>query len=302
MTRYTLAVTWEDGRTERHPVPEPGAGPEIMATGVPVITLGPVASGIGPERIPVYRPDGPTVAVCEVWGPEYPGIVLHEDTADSDLDVTPLAVGFDLRREGIAVVLPASARVVRFDLAGETHTAIGDRATLRAALEAAGYTVEADADRDTYLARFGTRTEAVCFEERVLAIGSDFLPAHAIAVRDGAEPSPKYWAWLCDQHAAVETEAQVEPSPSPRPADTMRPLADQIRTASERLREAQAEHLAGWCDLFTALGRALQPAASNDTAETRRWLIEAESAEYDLRGDCDETGRVVEAIDGAVTS
>ena len=298
MSRYTLLVTWEDGRTERHPVPEPGAGPEIMATGAPVITLGPVASGIGPERIPVYRPDGPTIAVCAVWGPEWPGIVATEDTAESDLDVTPLAVGFDLRREGIAVVLPASARVVRFDLGGETHTAIGDRATLRAALEAAGYVVEADADRDAYLARFGTKTEAARFEEQVLAIGSEFLPAYAIAVRDGAEPSPKYWAWLCDQHAAVETEAQAEPSPEPRP--TSRPLADRIRTASERLREHHAAQLAEWHDLAIALGRAMQAAASNDTAETRRWLIEAETFEYDLLGSCDETGRVVETIDGTV--
>lgn len=227
MTRHTLIVTWQDGRTERHSVPELGA----------VITLGPCASGIGPERIPVYRADGPTIAVAEVWGDEIPAIVAHEDTAESDLDVTPLAVGFD----------------------GEPG-------------------------RDAYLARFGTKTDAVRFEERVLAIGSEFLPPPARAVRDGAEPSPEYWAWLCDQHAAVETE--------PSPTDTMRPLADQIRTATERVRERHAEQLARWVDCYVASGRALEAASRGDRAAALAYVEAAADVEYDLCGDCDTFGDV----------
>lgn len=60
--------------------------------------------------------------------------------------------------------------------------------------------------RGVYLARFGTQVEAVKFEERVLSIGSEFLPAFAVAVRDGAEPTAEYWEWLIAQHQAVTSE------------------------------------------------------------------------------------------------
>jgi hypothetical protein len=275
MTRYTLAVTWADGRTERHRVPELGA----------VITMGPVASGIGPERFPVHRADGPTIAVAEVWGAEIPAIVASEDTGEPDLDVTPLSVGFDLRAQGMAVALPAGTRVVRFDRGGAAHTAIGDRATLRAALTAAGYTLEAEPDRETYLARFGSRVEAVRFEEQVLGIGSEFLPPCAVAVRDGAEPSAEYWRWLIGQHAAVEAEA-------PQATDTTRPLADQVRTAIERVRERQAGQLATWSDLYVSAGRALEAASRGDRGAALAHIEAAADSEYEVCGDCETMGQI----------
>jgi len=61
----------------------------------------------------------------------------------TDLDVTPLSVGFDLRVQHLAVVLPPEARSVRYDEHGETTTATGTTEELTACLEAAGYEVAA---------------------------------------------------------------------------------------------------------------------------------------------------------------
>lgn len=40
---------------------------------------------------------------------------------------------------------------------------------------------------------------ALEFEGQALSIGSEFLPEHARAVRDGGEGTPEYWAWLIEQ-------------------------------------------------------------------------------------------------------
>lgn len=84
--------------------------------------------------------------------------------------------------------------------------------------------------------------------------------------------------------------------------ETTRPLPDRIRTATERMREAQAAVLADWADLYVSLGRAAQAADMGDTAQARHWLREAETCEYGLIGNCDETGAVIEALDAEVSS
>lgn len=60
--------------------------------------------------------------------------------------------------------------------------------------------------RAAYLARFGTETAAARFEERMLALAPELLPACALAARDGAEPTPEYFGWLIAQHEAVTSE------------------------------------------------------------------------------------------------
>ena len=71
------------------------------------------------------------------------GTAREESTDDPDLDVTPLSVGFDLRVQHMAVVLPPDARSVRYDEHGDTATVTGTTEELTACLEAAGYEVVA---------------------------------------------------------------------------------------------------------------------------------------------------------------
>jgi hypothetical protein len=56
-----------------------------------------------------------------------------------------------------------------------------------------------DMTRDDYITLAGTEAAAMRYEDAVLSIGSEFLPPFARAVRDGAEGSEAYWAWLCEQ-------------------------------------------------------------------------------------------------------
>lgn len=53
--------------------------------------------------------------------------------------------------------------------------------------------------RESYLDRFVSARVAIEFEHAVLSVGSEFLPPEARHVRDGGEPSPAYWEWLCSQ-------------------------------------------------------------------------------------------------------
>jgi hypothetical protein len=53
--------------------------------------------------------------------------------------------------------------------------------------------------REAFVGLFPSPREAQAFEACILGIGSEFLSAGAIAVRDGAEPSAEYWAWLAGQ-------------------------------------------------------------------------------------------------------
>ncbi len=132
-SHYSLHVMWASGREEWIAVPELGA----------TVRLGDARDG-EPMRIPVYRADGPTIAVCEVFGDEIPTIVAVDDSGDPDLDLTPLSIGFDPRVHRMSVVLPTSARRVRYDKAGETREAIGTTEDLVSILEMADYTVEVE--------------------------------------------------------------------------------------------------------------------------------------------------------------
>lgn len=55
--------------------------------------------------------------------------------------------------------------------------------------------------RTQFLAQFATPADAIAFEDETLSIGSEFLPACAIAVRNGGEPTSDYYAWLLSQVA-----------------------------------------------------------------------------------------------------
>jgi len=48
---------------------------------------------------------------------------------------------------------------------------------------------------------------ALDFEIECLSVGSEYLPACAIAVRDEHVESPEYWAWLIGQLDAAQSEA-----------------------------------------------------------------------------------------------
>jgi hypothetical protein len=49
---------------------------------------------------------------------------------------------------------------------------------------------------ETYRNRFPTLADAIEYEERVLSIGREFLPACAIAVLDGGKATAAYWRFL----------------------------------------------------------------------------------------------------------
>jgi len=64
------------------------------------------------------------------------------ETCLGDWRLTPLDVGCDLRRHGIAAVVPsADCRTVGIDLDGEQYEITGPLATLIAVARAAGYRV-----------------------------------------------------------------------------------------------------------------------------------------------------------------
>lgn len=54
------------------------------------------------------------------------------------------------------------------------------------------------ATREQYVALFRTLADAVAHEEACLE-AVEFLPAFAVLVRAGANPTPEYWQWLADQ-------------------------------------------------------------------------------------------------------
>lgn len=75
-----------------------------------------------------------------------------------------------------------------------------------------------------------------------------------------------------------------------------RELPADIRTAIARLRDRHSEHCTQWVDAFVALGRAHEAACSGDTLATALALRVAADHEYDLMGDCDTVGRVLQAM------
>lgn len=54
-------------------------------------------------------------------------------------------------------------------------------------------------NKSDYLALFGNKDAAIEYEDTALSIGNEYLPECAQAVRDGAEPTPEYWQWLCNE-------------------------------------------------------------------------------------------------------
>lgn len=74
----------------------------------------------------------------------------------------------------------------------------------------------------------------------------------------------------------------------------MAELTERIEATVLAIAARQAAYLASWGDLFVALGRAQQ---ATTTAEQRHWLYEAETLEYELCGDCEAIGPVLEAFD-----
>ena len=52
---------------------------------------------------------------------------------------------------------------------------------------------------EDYASLFQTLSDAIEFENHALSIGTEFLPACAVAVRDGDDATETYWAWLSEQ-------------------------------------------------------------------------------------------------------
>lgn len=88
---------------------------------------------------------------------------------------------------------------------------------------------EQEATREAYIALCGSLTDAVVEETAALGIGSEFLPPEALAVRDGQEATPAYWAWLMDQVRRAQAEATGEDHDA-----RARPLADDWPTEAAR--------------------------------------------------------------------
>ena len=60
--------------------------------------------------------------------------------------------------------------------------------------------------REQWIEAAGGLKQAVEYESRTLNIGREFLPACALAVLDGGEGSPEYWAWLADSFTETTSE------------------------------------------------------------------------------------------------
>jgi hypothetical protein len=58
-----------------------------------------------------------------------------------------------------------------------------------------------------FTSRFKNAQEVQDFETRALSIGNEFLPECARTVRDGGDPTPAYWTWLCGQVDKMEEDA-----------------------------------------------------------------------------------------------
>jgi hypothetical protein len=54
--------------------------------------------------------------------------------------------------------------------------------------------------KQRYFALFRSRFDAGEYEQRVLAIGREFLPECALAVLDGGDATDEYWRFLAEQY------------------------------------------------------------------------------------------------------
>ncbi len=66
--------------------------------------------------------------------------------------------------------------------------------------------------RTDYLQLFESESEAMSFEESVLQVGREYLPAAAVRVLEDQdqEPAPEYWQFLIGQKVQVDNEAEAE--------------------------------------------------------------------------------------------
>lgn len=60
--------------------------------------------------------------------------------------------------------------------------------------------------REQFISLFASTQAAVAFENEILQSGREFLPAQAILVRNGAEPTAEYWRWLAGQFDGMKTD------------------------------------------------------------------------------------------------
>jgi len=61
-------------------------------------------------------------------------------------------------------------------------------------------------DRTDYIACFSSLKDAVEFEETILQCAREFLPACALVVINGDEPTEEYWAFLYAQRQEWEAD------------------------------------------------------------------------------------------------
>lgn len=66
----------------------------------------------------------------------------------------------------------------------------------------------ARAEYAAYCTEIGS--DIVAEEHAILSVGREFLPAHVLAVRDGAEPDEAYWSWLHEQTRNAQEEQERE--------------------------------------------------------------------------------------------
>ena len=53
-------------------------------------------------------------------------------------------------------------------------------------------------------------TDVLAEEQAILSVGREFLPAEALAVLDGGEPTAEYWGWLAEQTRAAQREHDAD--------------------------------------------------------------------------------------------
>lgn len=66
------------------------------------------------------------------------------------------------------------------------------------------------ASREEFIHTAGGLGAAMAHETRTLSIGDEFLPTFARDVRDGAEGTPEYWAWLIASLEEAPADVQVQ--------------------------------------------------------------------------------------------
>lgn len=66
--------------------------------------------------------------------------------------------------------------------------------------------------RQEYIDAAGGLAAAIAFENATLSIGREHLPPCALAVLDGGEGTPEYWAWLAGAIDSSDAASDAEPA------------------------------------------------------------------------------------------